>query len=37
MSSYERRIIHAELSKRTDVATDSQGEGFDRHIVIKSK
>ena len=37
MSSYERRIIHAELSKRTDVATDSQGEGFDRHVVIKPK
>ena len=37
MSPYERRIIHAELSKRTDVATDSQGEGFDRHVVIKPK
>jgi len=35
MSSYERRIIHAELSKRTDVATESQGNDFDRHIVIK--
>jgi spoIIIJ-associated protein len=35
MSSYERRIIHAELSKRTDVTAESQGEGFDRHIVIK--
>jgi spoIIIJ-associated protein len=37
MSSYERRIIHAELSKRTDVVTESQGDGFDRHIVIKPK
>ena len=37
MSSYERRIIHSELSKRTDVATESQGDGFDRHIVIKPK
>ena len=37
MSAYERRIVHAELSQRTDVATESQGEGFDRHIVIKSK
>jgi spoIIIJ-associated protein len=37
MSSYERRIIHSELSQRTDVITESQGEGFDRHIVIKLK
>jgi len=37
MSSYERRIIHAELSQRSDVITESQGEGFDRHIVIKPK
>lgn len=37
MSSYERRVIHAELSQRADVATESQGDGFDRHIVIKPK
>jgi spoIIIJ-associated protein len=37
MSSYERRIIHAELSGRSDVITESRGEGFDRHIVIKPK
>ncbi|MCX6720042.1 MAG: hypothetical protein NTV36_02950 [Candidatus Staskawiczbacteria bacterium] len=37
MSSYERRIVHAELSKREDVVTESKGEGFDRHIVIKPK
>lgn len=37
MPAYERRIIHAELSQRTDVATESQGEGKDRHIVIKPK
>lgn len=37
MSSYERRVIHAELSQRTDIVTESQGEGFDRHIVIKAK
>lgn len=35
--AYERRIIHAELSKRTDIATESQGDGPDRHIVIKPK
>lgn len=37
MSSYERRIIHTELSQRHDIITESQGEGFDRHIVIKPK
>lgn len=37
MSAYERRIIHAELSGRTDVATESRGEGLDRHVVIKIK
>jgi len=35
MPSYERRIIHAELSKRPDVSTESLGNGLDRHIVIK--
>ena len=35
MSAYERRIIHSELSQRTDVTTESQGDGFERHIVIK--
>lgn len=37
MSAYERRIIHAELSNREDVATESQGEGQNRSIVIKPK
>ncbi len=37
MSSYERRVVHAELSQRTDVTTESCGDGFDRHIVIKPK
>ena len=37
MSSYERRIIHAELSQRTDIVTESRGDGFNRHIVIKAK
>jgi len=34
MPSYERRLIHAELSGRTDVTTQSQGEGESRHIVV---
>jgi spoIIIJ-associated protein len=37
MSSYERRIVHLELSEREDVVTESQGEGEERRIVIKPK
>ena len=37
MPAHERRIIHAELAQRTDVSTDSQGDGPDRHIVIRPK
>jgi spoIIIJ-associated protein len=35
MSTYERRIVHMELSKNTDVKTESIGEGEDRKIVVK--
>jgi len=37
MSAYERRVVHAELSQRSDVVTESQGDRPDRHIVIKPK
>ena len=37
MSSYERRVVHAELSQRDDIATESRGDGPDRHIVITPK
>jgi len=37
MSSYERRVIHAELSQRSDIVTESRGDGPDRHIVVKPK
>jgi spoIIIJ-associated protein len=37
MSSYERMVVHAELAQRTDVLTESQGDGIDRHIVIRPK
>jgi len=37
MSAYERRVVHAELSSRTDVVTESQGEGQSRYIIIKPK
>jgi len=35
MNSYERRIIHSELSLRGDVTTGSIGEGIERRIMIK--
>lgn len=35
MSSYERRIVHMELSRRKDIVTESIGEEPDRKIVIK--
>lgn len=35
MSTYERRIVHLELSKDTTVTTESIGEGEDRKIVVK--
>ena len=37
MPSYERRILHKELGQRTDIISESQGEGEERHIVIKPK
>lgn len=35
MPSYERRIIHMELSKRKDIVSESLGEGFQKEIIIK--
>ena len=35
MPAYERRIIHLELSSRSDVVSESTGEEPDRKIVIK--
>lgn len=37
MNAYERRIIHTKLSEWRDVSTISEGEGQQRHIVIKPK
>ena len=37
MNAYERRIIHTKLSDWRDVSTISEGEGHDRHLVIKPK
>ncbi len=37
MSPYDRMIVHAALSDLPDIATDSQGEGQMRHIVVRYK
>lgn len=37
MNSYERKIIHAKLSSREDIVSESQGDGTERHIIIKPK
>ena len=34
MPSYERRVIHMELAQRKDVIGQSQGEGFERCIIV---
>ncbi len=35
MNAYERRLVHAELSERPDLKTESAGEGKERAVVIK--
>jgi spoIIIJ-associated protein len=35
MSTYERRLVHLELSKNPQVSTESIGEGEERKIVVK--
>jgi len=37
MSSYERRICHMTLAEMEGVTGESEGEGEERHIVIKLK
>lgn len=37
MNSFERRIIHSTLNESKDVMTESEGEGSERHVVIKLK
>ena len=37
MSSFERRIVHVILAERPEVETVSEGEGDQRHIVVKLK
>jgi spoIIIJ-associated protein len=35
MSSYERKIVH-DLVSQAGLASESEGEGKDRHIVVKT-
>lgn len=35
MNSYERRVVHMELSDRADIITESRGQGSLRRIVVK--
>lgn len=35
MSSYDRRIIHTELTGHPDIRTESVGEGDNRRVVVK--
>lgn len=37
MSAFERRLIHLTLSVDPEVETLSEGEGKERHVVVKSK
>lgn len=37
MNAYERRIVHTKLAEWRDVSTISEGEGQNRHLVIKPK
>lgn len=37
MNAYERRIIHTKLADWRDVSTVSEGEGAQRHLVIKPR
>jgi spoIIIJ-associated protein len=37
MSSFERRLCHMAIADREDITSESEGEGEERHIVIKLK
>jgi len=36
MNSYERRLVHTELSMRPDIETESVGEGRERKVQVKA-
>ena len=35
MSAAERRLVHMELQERSDIETESMGEGEDRRVVVR--
>jgi spoIIIJ-associated protein len=35
MNSFERRHIHTLLADEVDIVTESEGEGMNRHVVVK--
>lgn len=37
LKAFERRVIHTTLSDHTQVTTISEGEGANRHLIIKPK
>ncbi len=37
MNAFERRSVHTLLSEDADIVTDSEGEGVNRHIVIRKR
>ena len=37
MSAAERRLVHMELQERSDIETESMGEGENRRVIIKLK
>lgn len=37
MNSFERRAVHTQLANESDIVTESEGDGMDRHIVIRKR
>lgn len=37
MNAFERRSVHTLLAEDPDIITDSEGDGVDRHIVIRKR
>jgi spoIIIJ-associated protein len=37
LNGAQRRIIHMELANETDLVTESEGEGFERYLVVRAK
>lgn len=37
LTPYERRIVHMALAEDSEIVTESEGEGRERHIVVKPK